>query len=50
MKRNGSIEYSKEFARKMIKGVWDEVDKLLPESEAKQKLKAFADFLVERDV
>ena len=50
MKKNGSIEYSKEFARNLVKDSWGEVDALLEESDAKQKLKAFADFLIERDV
>jgi hypothetical protein len=28
---------------------WDEAEKLLPESEAKEKLKAFAEFLIKRN-
>lgn len=49
LKKNGSIDYAKEFARKMVEGSWDEVDKALPDCEAKKSLKAFADYLVERD-
>ena len=50
IKKYGSIEYAKEKARKMIKDVWKDADKLLPASEAKKKLKAFADYLVEREI
>ena len=50
LKKYDSINYSKEFARKMVKGAWKEVDAVFKESEAKEKLKVFADFLVERDI
>ena len=50
MKKYNAIEFAKNFAKELVKKTWKEVDKLLPESEAKQKLKAFAQFLVERDV
>ncbi|NOZ82017.1 MAG: polyprenyl synthetase family protein [Candidatus Micrarchaeota archaeon] len=49
LKKYGSVEYAKEFSRKLIRETWNEIDKLLPESEAKKKLKAFVDFLVERE-
>jgi len=50
IQRYGSIEYAKEFARNMVKESWNEVDQLLPPSEAKEKLRAFADYLVERKI
>lgn len=50
IKKYDSFSYAKEFARKMVRNVWVETDKLLPNSEAKEKLKAFADYLVERDI
>jgi len=50
IQRYGSIEYAKEFARKMVKESWNELDHLLPPSEAKEKLRAFADYLVERKI
>ena len=50
LKKYRSVEYSKEYARKIVKNVWSEVDSILPETQAKQKLKAFADFLVERKI
>ena len=50
IKKYGSIEYAKEFARKILKESWAEIDPLLSPSEAKEKIKAFADYLVERDI
>lgn len=50
IKKYNSIEYSKEKARGMIIEAWREVDKLLKPSPAKEKLKAFADYLVERTI
>lgn len=50
LKKNGSIEYAKEYAKKLVREAWEEVDKLFPESDAKNKLKAFADFLIERNI
>ena len=50
MKKYNAIEFAKKFAKELVKKTWEEVDKILPESEAKQKLKAFAQFLIERDV
>ena len=48
MQKYGSIEYVKRFARKMVEESWREVERILPASEAKKKLKAFAKFLIER--
>ncbi|MEM2937317.1 MAG: polyprenyl synthetase family protein [Candidatus Bathyarchaeia archaeon] len=48
MQKYGSIEYAKNFARKIVDESWREVEKLLPDSEAKEKLNAFAQFLIER--
>jgi geranylgeranyl diphosphate synthase type I len=50
MRKYGSIEYAKRFARKIVEESWKEVEKLLPESEAKEKLNAFAKFLIERKI
>ncbi len=49
VKKYDSIDYAKEKARKLIAQAWRDVDTLLPSSKAKQKLKAFADFAIERD-
>ena len=50
MQNYGSIEYAKEKAKKMVRKSWSEVDPLLPSSLAKEKLKAFAVFLIERKI
>jgi len=50
MKRYGAIEYAKRFAQKLVKKNWAEVDKLLPKSAAKEKLRAFAYYLIEREI
>jgi geranylgeranyl pyrophosphate synthase len=49
MKKYGSIEYTKQFSARMVEKSWREVDKLLPASDAKERLNAFARFLVERE-
>lgn len=48
IKRYGSVDYAKQVAERIVKKSWEEVEKLLPETQAKEKLKAFADFLVHR--
>ncbi len=50
IKKYGSIKYAKEFAQNMVKKSWKEIEKLLPPSEAKEKLRAFANYLVEREI
>ncbi len=50
IKSCNSVEYSKNYARKMVEDSWNKVDKILPESGAKSKLRLFANFLVERDI
>jgi geranylgeranyl pyrophosphate synthase len=50
MQKYGSIEYAKQQAREMVQRSWSEVDSLLPNSAAKEKLKAFATFLIERKI
>jgi len=48
MKNYDSIEYTKLFAKRLVRESWGEVNKLLPSSEAKEKLRAFATYLIER--
>jgi geranylgeranyl pyrophosphate synthase len=50
IKSHGSIEYAKKYARKIVEESWEEIDGLLPSSRAKKKLKAFADYLIERKI
>jgi geranylgeranyl pyrophosphate synthase len=50
LRNYGSIEYAKSFARNMVMESWKDVDYVLPSSKAKEKLKAFADYLIERKI
>ncbi|MGQ9506888.1 MAG: polyprenyl synthetase family protein [Candidatus Bathycorpusculaceae bacterium] len=50
MEKYGSINHAKNFARKIVRESWKEVEKLLPASEAKEKINAFAKFLTERKI
>ncbi len=50
MERYGSFEYAKQFAKRLVTESWKEVDRLLSPSDAKDNLKAFADFLIERKI
>lgn len=50
MQKCGSIKHVKQFAREIVAKSWSEVEKLLPETDGKEKLKAFADFLIERKI
>ena len=46
----GSIGYAKEFARTLVVNSWEEIDSLLSPSDAKEKLRAFANYLIERKI
>lgn len=50
MKKYGSIDYAKERAKQLVRDAWKDADAVLAESGAKEKLKAFADYLIERDI
>jgi geranylgeranyl pyrophosphate synthase len=50
MEKYGSIDYAKQCAKKMVKESWREIERLLPASDAKEKLNAFAKFLIERKI
>ncbi|MFQ6073642.1 MAG: polyprenyl synthetase family protein [Candidatus Bathyarchaeia archaeon] len=50
MQKYGSIDYAKKYARNLVQQSWKEVDKILPPSDAKEKLRAFARYLVERKI
>lgn len=50
VKKCGSIDYARSFAKKLVKDAWEKAEGFLPESPAKETLKSFAEYLVERDV
>ncbi|MDR0372854.1 MAG: polyprenyl synthetase family protein [Nitrososphaerota archaeon] len=49
IKKYGAFEHVKTLAERMVVNSWSEVDKLLPTPQAKEKLKAFAEFLIKRN-
>jgi len=49
MQKYGAIEHVKKTAERMVMESWSEAEKLLPKSAAKEKLKAFAEFLIKRN-
>jgi len=50
IKKCDSIGYTRQVARKLVKESWGQVDKLLKPSDAKEKLRAFATYLIERKI
>ncbi len=50
LKNSGAVEYSNEVARDLVRDAWSKLNKVLPLSEAKNKLKMFSDFVVEREI
>jgi len=49
IKKYGAFKHVKTLAEQMLTESWREVDKLLPTPQAKEKLKAFAEFLIRRN-
>jgi geranylgeranyl pyrophosphate synthase len=49
IQKYGSFEYVKHNAERMVAKSWAETEKLLPTLEAKEKLKAFAEYLIKRN-
>ena len=50
MRKNNAMEYVKNRANSMVENSWKEVTELLHASEGKEKLKAFAEFLIKRTI
>jgi geranylgeranyl diphosphate synthase type I len=50
LKKYDSINYSKEFARKLVSDAWKGVRDVIPENAAKNKIEDFVKFMVEREV
>lgn len=46
----GSIDYVKKFAKKIVEDSWRQVEEFLPDSNGKEKLKSFAQFLIQREI
>lgn len=50
IKKYGAVDYAKECAKTIVKESWTAAEKILKESKAKEQLKAFAYYLIERDL
>lgn len=50
IKLNKGIEYAKSVAEDLVKKAWADIDKLLPPTEAKSKLKALTEFMIQRTI
>jgi len=50
IQKYGSVEYARETAKKIMIEAWEEVDKLLPTSSAKDELCELVNYLIERKV
>lgn len=50
IRKYGSVEYAKMRAKEIVKNAWKDADSVLSESQAKDTLKAFANYLIEREV
>ena len=50
IKNYGSTEYAKNYARNIVRESWKDIADALPSSKAKEKLKAFADYLIARKI
>ena len=50
MKKYGSIGYVRGIARNTVKKSWSAIEGFLPSSDAKEELKAFAEYLTERKI
>lgn len=50
MQKYGSIEYAKQRARKIVEESWKDAEKLLPATSGKERLRAFTEFLIERNM
>ena len=50
IKKYGSIEYARDFAKRIVNDAWKDVEPMLSPNDAKEKLKRFAEFSVEREI
>ena len=46
----GAHQYAKDIEEKLVTDAWAEVDRALPESDAKRKLKMLAEYLIDRSI
>jgi geranylgeranyl pyrophosphate synthase len=49
MRKYDSINYARAYSKKLVQDAWDDVSDLIPNNKAKDTLKSFVDFLVNRE-
>lgn len=49
VKESGAVDYAKSVSRRMVSEAWRELEKVLKPSEARERLKALAEFLITRE-
>jgi geranylgeranyl pyrophosphate synthase len=50
IKKYKAIDYAKNKAKEIVKNAWQELNNVIGDSEYKQKLRLFADYLINRDI
>ena len=50
MNKYSSVKYVRQFARKIVEESWRDAEKVLPPSDAREQLEAFAKYLIEREI
>ncbi len=50
LRKYKALEYAREYAREIVRKSWRNIEDAIPASNAKEKLRAFADYLVERNI
>ncbi|NOX71308.1 MAG: polyprenyl synthetase family protein [Candidatus Micrarchaeota archaeon] len=50
MKKYGSIDYARKFAKELVEKSWKKVSPVIPDTHAKELLRSIATYLVERDI
>jgi geranylgeranyl pyrophosphate synthase len=50
IKKYDSFEYAERVASKLVAKAWEDVEKVLPDSSAKEKLRMLAQYLIKRDI
>jgi geranylgeranyl pyrophosphate synthase len=50
IERYDSEEYTKELEEKLVKDAWRDIDKMIPDSDSKKRLKAMVEFLINRSL
>ncbi|MBS7604711.1 MAG: polyprenyl synthetase family protein [Candidatus Bathyarchaeia archaeon] len=50
MRKYGAIEYARNVASRLVEEGWKNIDGLIPEGEPKKKIKAFAEYLIQRKI